>query len=95
MNNKTYKLHRINAPETSVKAAYSVDVTAREKLVFDAIKESGVRGATIKELARAYPDVPYTTLSARPKALQEKGLIYYAGDVRENSRVMRSCEVGQ
>ena len=90
--NDTYKLYRTDAPQTSIDAAYSVDVTAREKLVLDAIKDSGDHGATIKELARAYPDVPYTTLSARPKALQEKGLIYYAGDVREKSRVMRHSD---
>ena len=84
-----YKLHRKGAPETSVAAAYAVDVTARERLVLDSIKNS-VNGLTIKELARIHPDVPYTTLSARPKGLQEKGLIYYSGDIREKSRVMRA-----
>lgn len=84
-----HKLYRKNAPQTSIDAAKSVDVSARERLVLDSIIESGERGITIKELGKKHPDVPYTTLSARPKALEEKSLIYYLGDTREGSRVIR------
>ncbi len=83
-----YKLYRKDAPQTSIDAAYSVDVSAREQLVLDSIKDAGDRGITYKELCRLHPNVPATTLSARPKALEEKGLIYYRGQIREKSRVM-------
>ena len=84
-----HKLHRKDAPQTSIDAAKGLDVSARERLVLDSIIQSGQAGMTIKELGRKHPDVPYTTLSARPKALEEKHFIYYLGDTREGSRVMR------
>lgn len=92
MNNAAYKLHRTNAPSTSKAAAYIVDVSQKEKLVLDIIRASGIRGITIKEIFTQCPGEAYGTISARPKALEEKGLIYYAGDKRENARVMRSVE---
>jgi len=90
MPTPAYKLHRRGAPDTSVAAAYSVDVSAKEQLVLDLIRSSGERGITYKEMCCARPDIPPTTLSARPKALEEKGFIYYRGDRRDGCRVMRA-----
>jgi hypothetical protein len=86
-----YKLHRSDAPNTSKDAAYAVDVTGRAKLVLDAVKASGELGATVKEIWRDNIDIPYSSISARPAALEEAGLIYYRDEEkRDGARVMRA-----
>ena len=90
--NDTYKLYRTDAPQTSIDAAHSIDVTSLELLVLNAIKDAGSEGITAKEVLMQYPELPYSSITARPKALEAKGLIYYGGDVRERSRVMRHSD---
>ena len=89
-----HKLHRTDSPDTSVEAAYAVNTTKLEEMVFNAIKASGEHGVTASVLLRMYADRPYSSITARFSALERKGLIYYQGDKRKgesgkNQRVMR------
>lgn len=86
------KLHRRGAPGTSVAAAHKVDQVGRAQLVLNEIKAAGESGITVKEIAAKHPDVPYPSISARPAALAEAGLIYYKGDTRSGARLMRLTE---
>lgn len=89
---EAFKLHRGNAPETSVKAAHNIDTSKLKQLVYDEIKESGRQGITAKEILAKYPHLPYSSITARPKSLEEDGLIEYVGDKRDGARVMRIKE---
>jgi len=89
-----YKLHKADSPDTSVEAAYAVNTTKLEELVFNAIKASGNHGVTASILLRMYAERPYSSITARFAALERKGMIYYQGDKRKgisgrNQRVMR------
>lgn len=91
---KAYQLVRKDAPQTSKDAAHKIanNLSERRKFVLDLIKKAGSEGATVKELWRANPETPYSTISARPLELLKLGLIFYAGDVRDGARVMRAVE---
>ena len=89
-----FKLHRRDSPDTSVEAAYSVDTTNLERLVFEYIKARGENGCIADDLLRTHTGYPYSSITARFAALERKGLIYYKGDKRKgrsgrNQRVMR------
>jgi hypothetical protein len=89
-----HKLHRADSPDTSVEAAYAVNTTKLEEMVFNAIKASGDYGVTASVLLTMYPNRPYSSITARFSALEHKGMIYYLGDKRKgisgrNQRVMR------
>jgi hypothetical protein len=77
-----HKLHRTNDPITSAIAAESVDTNKYEKLVYDFIRAAGVQGVIQDDILRAYPDLPYSTLTARPSALIDKGLVVRLNEVR-------------
>lgn len=85
-----YTLHRKGAPQTSIDAAYAVNLNRLEKLVMDAIVESGENGITAGELLRMFPAEKYSSITARPSSLERKGLIYYREDKRDKQRVMRA-----
>lgn len=83
-------LHKADAPQTSIDAAGKVNTEKLEEFVFLEILNGGVRGATIKEICAANPDVKYPSISARPCSLERKGFIYYQPDEkRDGARVMR------
>jgi hypothetical protein len=87
-----HKLVRKEAPTTSKDSAELISSKARHllKLVYDEINSSGGAGITTKEIRAKYPELAYSSITARPKTLEEEGLIYYVdGDVRERCRVMR------
>ena len=89
-----FKLHRKDSPDTSVEAAYLVDTTNLEKMVFNSISSQGEYGCTADVLLTSHPGYPYSSITARFAALERKGLIYYKGDKRKgrsgrNQRVMR------
>jgi len=89
-----YKLHKADSPDTSVEAAYAVNTTKLEEMVFNAIKASGHHGVTASVLLTMYPNHPYSSITARFSALERKEMIYYLGDKRKgtsgrNQRVMR------
>ena len=84
-----YKLHRTGAPATSVAAANSISSSDLKKIVYDAVVASGARGITTKEIRAQHPERAYSSITARPVALEEANLIYYAGDKRDDCRIMR------
>jgi len=88
-NTPPHKLHRADAPETSVKAARKVKTARMLALVHDEIKGAGANGITAKEILAKHPSLPYSSITARPKQLEEDGLIFYQGDKRNGARVMR------
>jgi hypothetical protein len=84
-----YKLHRKNDPETSKEAAYLVPLAKTRAFVLGLIEESGNNGITVKEMKKNYPNMGYSTISSRPSELERLNLIFYAGDKRDGSRVIR------
>jgi len=92
--NEAYRLARKDSPQTSKDAAEKIaqNLSKRRKFVLDLIKAAGSGGATIKEMWRANPETPYSSISARPLELLKLGLIFYAGDVRDGARVIRAIK---
>lgn len=92
-------LFRKNAPITSVHAAESVigELPRLESLVLEAIREAGKTGMTADELLQQYPHLSYSSVTARPKALKEKGYIQDSGEIRpgrtgRNQKVLIAVE---
>jgi len=90
-----HTLHRRDSPLTSRAAAYSVDTTKLEKLVYDAIRAYGAAGCIAADLLAQFPHKPYSSITARFRALEDKGLITCGPDTRERAghraqRVMRA-----
>lgn len=75
-------LHRADASDTSVEAAYSVETASVEDRVLREIRKAGESGTTQDALRDAMPDVSYPTLTARFSALLRKGLIADSGERR-------------
>lgn len=95
-----YKLYRPEGPITSKEAAEAVDTSRLEKLVLDIIASFGWRGCISDEVRRRTDELgyrlSYSSVTARYKALAEKGLIVYTGQTRQgisrkNQRVMRAA----
>ena len=84
-----HKLHRKNAPSTSKDAAYSVPLAKTRAFVLGLIEEAGEKGITVKEMEKNYPNMGRSTISSRPSELERLNLIFYAGDKRDGSRVIR------
>ena len=90
------KLHRLQDPDTSVEAAKAVNTTRLERQVYEIIAGFGDIGC-ISDDVRYHPnmiDKPYSSVTARYKALMEKGFIEDTGERRKgasgrNMRVMR------
>ena len=72
------KLVRTQDPLTSYEAAEKVDTTKLEKMVYEAIK-SFPTGCISDEILRLFPTYPYSSITARYKALSEKNLIEFKG----------------
>ena len=70
-----YKLARRDDPATSHAAAESLNVTAMEKIVYDAICSFGDRGCIADQVCDALPGHRYNSITPRFKALKEKGLV--------------------
>lgn len=86
-------LHRADASDTSVQAAYSAPTASLEARVLAEIRAAGRNGITQDELINAMPDVKYPSLTARFSALLRNGLIVDTGERREgrsgrNQRVL-------
>ena len=73
------RLFRRNASDTSIEAEQSIDVSRLEKLVLKAIQDAGTKGMTQGELLRRFPDLSYSSITARPSALKRKGFIVDSG----------------
>ena len=88
-----FKLARLNDPTTSHEAAQAVDSTKLEKMVYEAIK-SHPKGCISDDILDMFPNYPYSSITARYRALLDKGFIEVSGVKRgrfgRNQRVMRA-----
>jgi len=88
-----FKLVRNQDPTTSYQAAQAVDTTKLESLVYEAIK-SHPEGCISDEILEMYPNYPYSSITARYRALLDKDLIEVTGVKRgkfgRNQRVMKA-----
>ena len=88
-----FKLARREDPTTSHQAAQAVDTTKLESLVYEAIK-SHPDGCISDEILEMYPNYPYSSITARYRALLDKDLIEVTGVKRgkfgRNQRVMKA-----
>ena len=88
-----FKLARNQDPATSHQAAQAVDTTKLEQLVYEAIK-SFPEGCISDEILEKYPNYPYSSITARYRALLDKDLIEVSGVKRgkfgRNQRIMKA-----
>lgn len=88
------KLVRPDAPGTSHAAAYGVDTTRLERLVHRTIANFP-NGCIAAEVLNCHADKAYSSITARFRSLEEKGLIACGPETRRgptgrHQRVMRS-----
>lgn len=88
-------LARKNDPGTSHEAAAAVDSKGLEKLVYDTLLEFGLRGGISDDVLKKHKNLPYSSITARYKALMTKGFIEDTGERRRgrsgrNQRVLRA-----
>ena len=57
--------------------------------IISLIDLAGRKGTTIREMNKAHPQYTTSTISARLCELERAGHIFYAGDKRDSSRVIR------
>jgi hypothetical protein len=90
-----FKLVRNQDPATSHEAAQAVDSTKLEQMVYEAIK-SHPDGCISDEILKMYPQFPYSSITARYRALLDKGFIEVTGVKRgrfgRNQRIMRAIK---
>jgi hypothetical protein len=90
-----FKLARRQDPVTSHQAAQAVDTTKLETMVYEAIK-SHPDGCISDEILQMYSQYPYSSITARYRALLDKGLIEISGVKRgrfgRNQRIMRAIK---
>jgi hypothetical protein len=88
-----FKLARREDPTTSHQAAQAVDTTKLEQMVYEAIK-SHPEGCISDEILEMYPQYPYSSITARYRALLDKGFIEVTGVKRgkfgRNQRIMKA-----
>jgi len=89
-----FRLRKDN-PQTSVEAAQAVDSTKLEQIVYEAIK-GFPEGCISDEILEMYPHYPYSSITARYRALLDKGFIEVTGVRRgkfgRNQRVMKAVK---
>lgn len=73
-----HKLHRVNSPDTSKVAAYSVDSKKLEQTVFEVV-QSFPNGCTQDQVLEQLPHLPYSSVTARFRSLLDKNLIEDTG----------------
>jgi len=71
-------LVRADAPDTSHEAAEAIDTTRMEGLVYEAIKRFP-NGCISDEVRGLFPGYPYSSVTARYRALLDKGFIIDPG----------------
>ena len=75
-------LARSDSPGTSKAAANDLPVTDLEVLVYQAVRDSGEEGMTQDDLLERFPNLSYSSVTARPAALKRKGMILDSGRKR-------------
>ena len=91
------KLVRKNDPETSRAAANAVDTNRLEGMVYEAIKKFGDQGCISDQVLAMHPEMPYSSITARYRALLDKGFIVDTGERRKGQsgraqRVLKALE---
>ena len=94
-----HKLVRADSPDTSREAAEAVDTSALEWIVYKAIRTYGERGCISDQLLTIFHTYPYSSITARYRALLDKNYIEDTGERRpgksgRNQRVMRATKRG-
>jgi len=88
-----FKIARREDPVTSHQAAQAVDTTKLEQMVYEAIK-SFPDGCISDEILAMYPNYPYSSITARYRALLDKDMIEVSGVKRgrfgRNQRIMKA-----
>ena len=88
-----FKLVRKEDPTTSHQAAQKVDTTKLETMVYEAIK-GFPEGCISDDILSMFPNYPYSSITARYRALLDKGFIEVSGVKRgrfgRNQRVMKA-----
>jgi hypothetical protein len=88
-----FKLARREDPVTSHQAAQAVDTPKLESLVYEAIK-GFPDGCISDEILAMYPNYPYSSITARYRALLDKDMIEVSGVKRgrfgRNQRIMKA-----
>ena len=94
---KPKKLVRTNDPDTSHAAANAVDSTKLEGLVYEAIKKFGDKGCISDQIRAMYPNYPYSSITARYRALLDKGFIVDTGERRpgKSGKLQRVVKTGE
>lgn len=77
-----HKLVRRDGLDTSINAACKVDTSHWERLVYQAVLDAGQHGVISDDVRAAFPQAPYSTITARFAALKAKGLIVDTGQRR-------------
>ena len=72
-------LFRKGASDTSIEAANSIKTPTLEQMIYKVIKASRKKGITQDELLALFPDLSYSSVTARPAALKEQGLVVDSG----------------
>jgi hypothetical protein len=88
-----FKLSRKDDPATSHQAAQAIDTTKMESLVYETIAAFGPDGCISDDVLSKLSFLPYSSVTARYKALIDKGFIEVIGTRKGVSgrlqRVMR------
>ena len=88
-----FKLSRKEDPATSHQAAQAIDTSKMESLVYETIAAYGPDGCISDDVLAKLPFLPYSSVTARYKALLDKGFIEIIGTRKGISgrlqRVMR------
>ena len=74
-----FKLVRRHDPVTSFEAAIKVDTSKIEMLVYETIDGFGADGCISDQVLEKLPQMPYSSVTARYKALLDKGFIEITG----------------
>ena len=84
-----YKIYKKEAPVTSREAAYTAPTGRMRSFVLDLIEQAAEKGVTIREMNISNPQFSTSSISSRPNELEKLGAIFYRGDKRNGSRVIR------
>jgi hypothetical protein len=74
-----WKRHRRDASDTSIAAAYAINVSAVQQIVYDAINSFGDEGCISDQVLDYLSQMGYATVTARYSELYDRGLIFYDG----------------
>ena len=93
----THHLERRDDPDTSHEAAASLPVTHLETAVLEAIASFGEAGCISDQVRAKFPDLSYSSVTARFAALIAKRLVIVTGERRRGAsgrsqRVMKAAK---